>query len=833
MSGISSNFSTAFRHNKLPGWLLLLGALEFFVAALLLLVDTSDAKTAILWGYSLPRLMLFTFAVALGAALLIEGVLSLHNRSRWMGLVMTQIEQNPSYWSIGLYLILSITALLLLAPRSFGSGWIGYIDTLRPILFAALLFGLQFFVWLRAKEIKTGPSSEWQLQSGLIGFLIIGALIGIIFLTGWGLVPDGEKWNSPGIPVTSFQTLATLSVSALIGLMIASRAKKITPWVDLALVIILWGVGWWVWDQTPMRGNYFGAAARPPYMQSFPESDAQVHDTGAISILNGWGIKAGGYTDKPLYIAFLAGLHTIAKYNYTLLISLQTAVLALMLPLLYILGLLIHSRAVGLSLSGLMLLKQTNAITLANTLVFHVNPRLLMTETLLTLGFVAMSVIVFLSMTRYDFTRWLPFFAGGLLGVLSLIRQNPLFLFPFLPTLLLLHLWKDKKSWLLQSMQFLLGFFIIIAPWILTGQDNYGRPYLFIKFLDVIESRYNLRQAPQPTNPTVEIPAKPSWTPSGETATLPSETGDDKPVPQPVDATEAPPSILTRILDGKKFPGFILNHTLYNLVSGFLTLPDSWQSYDQEPSNIANRPAWSAGDLYVSPQQIPFLIFNLLILALGLSFAWRRWRWAGLSFFVIYLAYSLSLAMARTSGSRYIQPVDWIFLVYYLLGLAELLRFLPSQLRERLQAEPPTSPLLPTSNPLGKRIFNTVLAAILFISFISIPVADNLIPLQNSLCENEIDDSVFENLAVTQPGSELVFAKSLLLYPQIEPEGQQVTLFMCKEEIHTVFLRGFHQKIIPGETVIIGWPAEKAPSSAVLLISNDNQQPELLWQNLP
>ncbi len=63
---------------------------------------------------------------------------------------------------------------------------------------------------------------------------------------------------------------------------------------------------------------------------------------------------------------------------------------------------------------------------------------------------------------------------------------------------------------------------------------------------------------------------------------------------------------------------------------------------------------------------------NLLILSVGIGAAFRRWRFAGLTPLAIHLGYHLSNAVSRTSGGRYLVPVDWAVLAYFVLGLLSI-----------------------------------------------------------------------------------------------------------------------------------------------------------------
>jgi hypothetical protein len=67
------------------------------------------------------------------------------------------------------------------------------------------------------------------------------------------------------------------------------------------------------------------------------------------------------------------------------------------------------------------------------------------------------------------------------------------------------------------------------------------------------------------------------------------------------------------------------------------------------------------------------LIINLAVVALGVGAASRRngWRgWIPMAEMGIFLAAN---SLARTSGGRYLVPVDWILVIYFAIAAAELL----------------------------------------------------------------------------------------------------------------------------------------------------------------
>jgi hypothetical protein len=73
---------------------------------------------------------------------------------------------------------------------------------------------------------------------------------------------------------------------------------------------------------------------------------------------------------------------------------------------------------------------------------------------------------------------------------------------------------------------------------------------------------------------------------------------------------------------------------------------------------------------------VSLLLFcNLALISLGLGLGWARLKIAGLAPFLVYLGYNLATGLARTSGGRYIVPVDWVVYFYYGLGLVQLTRW--------------------------------------------------------------------------------------------------------------------------------------------------------------
>jgi hypothetical protein len=66
------------------------------------------------------------------------------------------------------------------------------------------------------------------------------------------------------------------------------------------------------------------------------------------------------------------------------------------------------------------------------------------------------------------------------------------------------------------------------------------------------------------------------------------------------------------------------------------------------------------------------LIFlNLGLVSIGIGSAWKRWRLAGLIPLLAQIGYYLANAVVRNSGARYLVPVDWAVLLYFVIGLVQ------------------------------------------------------------------------------------------------------------------------------------------------------------------
>ena len=801
--------------DKATIFLLLLGFIEFTVASIILLMINPDPQNAVIFGYSLQRIVLVLIALTPGLVLLFLA-LQIY-RGKFGSIIEIQFQRHYSFWIYFSFVLALGGLIVLISPVSMFGIFGGYFERIRPLLIVACLFPLQFCLKWLFKEKRL--IDKHLLRDISISLIILFLIVGFIIFSRLGITPESYSWNVAGIPMSAIQFLSILLITTIIqGIIIKvqnSFPNHSNIKIDLIICIGLFLFAVIMWGNTPMTKHYFSIQPQKPFSQPFPFSDARVHDLGALSIIKGWGINFGEYTDKPLYMIFLAILHWFAGNDYNLITQLQLFVLALIGPVLYLFGKSFHSRFLGLLISLFILIRQRNAIVLALTIP-SVNPRLLTTEVPTLLCLIVLNWLVFHWLNKHEEKSLIPFAIGGILGIASLIRMNPLLLLPTILLYSLFVMWKRKAKWLKHAIAIVVGFGLLIMPWLVTGINVNGQPYLLLKILDVINFRY----APQ----GMELRATPKLA-----LVEPFHNKNNfRGIQIDSDGVEPP-------IDIHSFPGFVINHFFYNFVGGFLALPDSIIPQDQTLSTLAERPYWVeanrinwAGE--VDTRQIPFIIINLCLIGMGIGWSWKYWKWAGIFPIYFFGVYSLSLGLARSSGSRYLVPIDWVIFFYFAIGITLILNFLPKSLRPQLEVEhEKTINLSSEKYRSSKKQYAWMIAIFFFITAL-IPIADNLIPEQSILCDNNSLTNIETSLISKDSLRDMSFMKGEFLYPIILGENLEFELLTCRKtqriEIQRTYLDNFNANRAIGKMVIIGWPAvSDNPAGVNLIVQLKNQIP--------
>ncbi|HEX2978800.1 MAG TPA: hypothetical protein VHO48_00920, partial [Anaerolineaceae bacterium] len=265
-----------------------------------------------------------------------------------------------------------------------------------------------------------------------------------------------------------------------------------------------------------------------------------------------------------------------------------------------------------------------------------------------------------------------------------------------------------------------------------------------------------------------------------------SLTANDLPATQPGESTE---QFSARMMESaRRFAlqhpvytaRFIAAHFLNNEVATLAVLPFYLSLDDYRDTLLLRSVFWTDIFTRLTWQEGLLLVIYLALTAVGVGVSWQRLGVAGLVPLVLNLAYSLSNAVARNSGWRYILPVDWVALFYVSVGLLGLVGWLLG----RPVASVPSNPDEPLSRfPWGAAVG---LAAGLLTLGAVIPLAEKVFPvrfpdqsraeLASALAERVVGDPARQVegdlLAENSGGSNMILLHGLAFYPRYYNSGQ-------------------------------------------------------------
>jgi Dolichyl-phosphate-mannose-protein mannosyltransferase len=538
--------------------------------------------------------------------------------------------------ALSLTLGLSLFLLRYLNPEDALSTY----ERLSPLLWYLLILSAQFFFYLlfiyKGFHLETLSSKKPIYLSALFVFCFLLLIFFFISFTHLGLTPDPAYWGEPGVPMLGWEFMLAL-IGGFCVLWITFYASMRSSNFFLPLIIYLFAVTVWLSVPVDVLANSFYMPINPPTFQPFPYSDAGYYDQMAQSLLIGHPYQ-GQIPTRPLYIFLLTVLHLLVGENYRNIIIGQTFVLALIPVIFYYLGEKLHSRVAGVVIALFFIFRELT------TLMVSSNTRVSNTKTLL----VDLPTLLLLILTCLFTLRWLErkdwrnaLIAGGIFGLLLLLRTQSMLVLPLITiAALLIFGWKNKSSYLHISV-FLLGLILTITPWLIhnylrSGHFAFDAPFQY----KVIASQYAYSGNLDISNYNFEGKSL------GRVL---------------IDFALKDPGFVF---------GFIANHFLATQVNGLLALP-LIKPYNGifESVNLY----WMDWDGHLEWYNLLLLIFYLMMIAVGLGSAWKRWRWIGLLPLAFSIGYALATAIGRFSGWRYDLPADWVWYFYFGIGFAEIL----------------------------------------------------------------------------------------------------------------------------------------------------------------
>ena len=614
-------------------WFFSLAALEAGAALLLLLLVPHEGSS-----FSLTRLVMFGVLIAFF-------ILWIYFFARPPNRLDFLIR--PSFAFVSAFLAVTLGWSLFFLRYLDPERLLPYYQRLSPILFYLLILTFQFSVFILI--LRYGfhrdnlPQFKSVYKSSLIALCVLLFTLCFVATTHLGFTKDPAYWGEPGVPLLGWQAVfAILAGGAVLtlGLRFAfDRDDRSAVRTDVIFAVLIWLVAVFIWLSVPMSvmQNSFYAPMMPPTNQPFPNSDAAYYDYHAQSVLLGMGYL-GDIPTRPLYILLLALLHILFGQNYALIIAGQSCVLALFPVTLYFLARKIHSRAAGVMIAFFAIFRELTTLWISSA------TRVSDTRTLLT----DLPTALMITLTCLFVMRWLEnrsvqraLVAGGIFGVMLLLRTQSVIILPLVLLLALFVFWPQWRNAGRMMALFVLGIAVMVAPWLIhnylaIGQFAFDDP----RQMAVISSQYALNGNLDTSEFNIQSQ---------------SLTGNL------IAFTLKHPDVVTQ---------FITNHFLATQIGGVLALPLI------EPFKSLRAPIaiyWFDWDGRLSWYNFLVIILYLAIIAIGLGSAWKRLRWLGLVPLAFSLGYALANGIGRFSGWRYDLPADWVSYFYLGIGVVEIL----------------------------------------------------------------------------------------------------------------------------------------------------------------
>lgn len=536
-----------------------------------------------------------------------------------------------------------------------------YIQQMQPLFgFLAALALAGGLLWLSARGTpQTASRSERPLwQKSLLTLAILLAALALVMVTRLGLGYDATRWAAPNAPILLTQVVLTL-VAATAVLAGAARASQwitgLVPRVDVGLAFLVWLVAAVLWLQQPAAATYYSSAPVPPNYESYPLSDAFNHDVIAQNAQIGEGFRFSGMVAvrRPLYVMFLAGLETLLASDYSKVISAQVLVLALFPAVLYLFAARLHHRLSGLLLAGLVIFRESNAIALGNVINIS-HAKMLMADLPAALGIatVGLFAIGWLGQPQTNERRAL--LVGGVLGAFVLLRSQMLTVVPMFALLAVL-VWGLRRGWR-SVLLFGIGVVLVVSPWVIRNRLGMGQWAIEDSVVSgFLANRYRYDPG------TFGLPFL-----SGET--------EGEYYARQMGAVRS-----FMLQDPLYVAGFVTDNFVRNQLINFMTLPTSPVLRDLE-AHARELPYWPSWDGALARESWAIVAVNLALVSIGLAASWQRWRWVGLVPLLINVGFTANLALARVAGWRYNLPADWTVLLYYAIGLGQVMLWLAAPL---------------------------------------------------------------------------------------------------------------------------------------------------------
>lgn len=523
-----------------------------------------------------------------------------------------------------------------------------------------------FFNWKSLTKKCQSLINDFLKSKFKLSMIIVVASIIIIFGSLRLFFSDysgSMAFLTPGPPIFPLQLLIAIIIFITIFIIeIRHFDKNISnnKW-NFLIFFLIWGGTFLLWFLTPF--TCYGDRPGPfiPNNICYPPVDDSYLSIGSHYVSLGRGVFNHWFTDKPFYMLFLAIGQWIFGQRIDQYILIQVIVISSVPALLF---LLVRK---WISKSGAILLAILSAILGMNSIFLYSKldgANVFIENTELLTGFLLL--LVALSLTKHFTKRndlFFTFVTGCLMGLATLTRMNPFFILPLIIGLFFIQRQFDFRRAIKNTVMCLLGFILVFSPWLFTANDSNGNNFYWIKIEGVLDDRYQKSTSNLIVEEEiVEIP---------KTA---SPEISNNPLP------DSSPIILSKSTNfGHKIGGlfvYFLNNELQSLAKLPINLTLSAMPV------IYNQPVWTkSADVPIwtvdySFENVVVLFFNLIIIIFGIGYVLRKFGVSGVIPLIIQIGYYFGNGVAQTSGDRYLQPVEWVPLLYFSIGIFAIANFI-------------------------------------------------------------------------------------------------------------------------------------------------------------
>jgi hypothetical protein len=474
----------------------------------------------------------------------------------------------------------------------------------------------------------------------MIGALILDSDVLLVVAIGIVLIGIGAAGKKLGIGSRLF-TMA--------------RSSKQDRYFDMVIGLTIWFFAAVFWLSLPLEPNWFVFEPRYPNFEYYPQADALKYDITGQNMLQGAKLLYfGSVMHKPIYAAFLAFLHAIGGPEFERITLIQSAIFAVFPALVYLLAKRLHSRLAGIIAALLVIFREANAIGLSARInVSH--SRQLVTETPAAIGIVLIILMIFVWIEEPNKKVLRIMFIGGGIGLLIQIRNELIFLLPVIIFFILFIYYRFPKYWIKTSALLVLGVFLFFMPWQIRIVNFTGSPFWISRRADFILKRFDTASAVLPEQPRDNIGTN-----------MDNQLG---------------------VLQ------FFPSHFVHNQIQAFLLFPDAFRLVDSligfsvhgdgdrfwnnccSAKNYTDRlfefwrsDKWEGN---VKKESLPAILTTLFFISVGIVKSKDKLGVRALFPLLIVFAYYLLLSIFRMSGGRRVQVVDWIWIIYFSIGLGQ------------------------------------------------------------------------------------------------------------------------------------------------------------------